>query len=301
MSSSSNKSLGKFLAIGGGMELSPTNPLIKKFIKLSGGESSRIIILPTASDFGSEIGPLYKEAFSGLCKEVDYFLIETREDAENEACLSYLKDATGVFFTGGNQLKITYLLGGTEFMNILRGKIEEGVIVAGTSAGASAMSSTMIAWGRADEMLKGSLQLSPGLSFIRNMVIDSHFIKRGRISRLLHMVAQHPGTLGIGLSEDTGILLDYEAEGSTFEVIGRRQIIVVDGRNIKHSNIASLTENKPYTVTDVKVHVLGPGYVYNFNSHKVIIPAQFEDLDVKETSDEVSELPYKPKIPTQDY
>ncbi|MHA2031511.1 MAG: cyanophycinase [Candidatus Kariarchaeaceae archaeon] len=286
----------KFLAIGGGMELSSKNPIVRKFVELAGGKAAKITILPTASDYGHEIGPLYKDAFLELCDDVDFFIIDDRNDADDEKCLNRLKDATGVFFTGGNQLRITSLLGGSQFIKILRSKIEDGIIVAGTSAGASAMSNTMITWGRADEMVKGNLQLSPGLGFIANMVIDSHFVKRGRISRLLHLVALNPGSLGIGLAEDTGILVSKDQSYPFLEVIGSRQVILVDGRSITHSNIANVKGKRPYTVTDVKVHVLGPQYKYDFDNHDIIIPDSIDDKYEVQEPTMVSELPFKPNI-----
>lgn len=288
------KESAKFLAIGGGMELSSSNPLIRKFVELSGGKSGKITILPTASDYGLEMGPMYKEAFQELCDDVEYYLIDERNDAEDEECLNRLRETTGVFFTGGNQLRITSLLGGSQFLDILKSKLGDGIIIAGTSAGASAMSSTMITWGRADEMVKGNLQLSPGIGFIPNMVIDSHFIKRGRISRLLHLIALNPGSLGIGLAEDTGILVSADPSFPIFEVIGSRQVVIVDGRSITHSNIANVKERRPYTVTDVKVHVLGPHYKYDFENHEVILPDSLEETFEVEEPTMVSELPFKP-------
>ncbi|MDH5401870.1 MAG: cyanophycinase [Candidatus Heimdallarchaeota archaeon] len=301
ISNPENTMPGKLLAIGGGMELNTSNPILTKFIELCGGRSARIIILPTASDYGIDIGVLYKEIFSELCDNVEYFLIDKRRDALDEKCLVALEQATGVFFTGGDQLRITSLLGGSKFMRILRSKLQQGTNIAGTSAGASAMSSTMIAWGRSDEMFKGSLQISPGLGLIHQIVIDSHFVKRGRISRLLHLVAQHPGVLGIGLAEDTGILLDSDETSSTFEVIGKRQIVVVDGKNIAHSNIAHLPENSPYTVTGVGIDVLGPGYSYNYVTHEIIYPSEVNSSKLVDLNDEVSEFPYKTRVPTHDY
>ncbi len=286
----------KFLAIGGGMELTSQNPLIQKFVEFAGGKNGKITVLPTASDFGHEVGPLYTDAFSDLCDDVQYFLIDDRADTEDMTCLDRLKESTGVFFTGGNQLRITSILGGSKFLNILKSKLDEGIIIAGTSAGATAMSSTMITWGRADEMVKGNLQLSPGIGFISNMVIDSHFIKRGRISRLLHLVALNPGSLGIGLAENSGILLSADESYPIFEVIGSRQVIVVDGRSINHSNIAHVKENRPYTVTDVKVHALGPNYKYNFKDHEIISPESIESTYEVEEPAMVSELPFKPRI-----
>ncbi|MCH8905971.1 MAG: cyanophycinase [Candidatus Heimdallarchaeota archaeon] len=286
----------QFLAIGGGMELRPKNPLVKTFIDYSGGHKAKITVLPTASDFGREVGSLYRDAFLKYTDDVKYFLIDKREDANDQELCEWLTESTGVFFTGGNQLRITTLLGGSEVEKIIRKKIDQGIMLAGTSAGASVMSSTMITWGRADRMVKGNLQMSPGMGWIRGMVIDSHFVKRGRISRLLHLVSEHPGSLGIGLAEDTGILLTRDV--SEFEVIGSRQVVVVDGRSISHSNMPKLREARPFSVTDVKIHVLGSGYKYDFMNHSVTVPDDSKDIIELEVPAEERSLPY---VPSEDY
>lgn len=295
---------GYFLAIGGAMELSMDNPLVKKFIELANGKNAKITILPTASDLGEEVGALYAETFREFCPDTEYFVIDERKDAESPALLRRLKRSTGVFFTGGNQLRITSLLGGSKVMKLLREGSKRGIIIAGTSAGATAMSSTMISWGRADIMLKGNLQMSPAMGLINNMVIDSHFVKRGRISRLLHVVAQHPGILGIGLAEDTGILLNSISNPHVFDVVGSRQVIVVDGRDIKHSNMPQLSEHLPYSVTDVRVHVLGPNYSYDYLNHLVIPPENIEQITkISKPSLDVKEMPYRSnnKLSTHEY
>lgn len=293
------KDSAKFLAVGGGMELSSANPLVQKFVEYAGGKKGKITVLPTASDYGHEIGPMYKDTFRELCDDVEYFLIDDRNDADDESCLNRLKESTGIFFTGGNQLRITSLLGGSQLLEIIKSRVKDGIIIAGTSAGASAMSTTMITWGRADEMVKGNLQLSPGIGFIPDMVIDSHFVKRGRISRLLHLVALNPGSLGIGLAEDTGILLTDDENYPIFEVIGSRQVIIVDGRSVSHSNIANVKEKRPYTVTDVKVHTLAPHYKYDFKKFEVILPDSFDETYEIEEPSMVSELPFKPNMPRE--
>jgi cyanophycinase len=282
-----------YLAIGGGMELSKTNPLVTLFIEKSGGRKGIITILPTASDFGQQVGILYLEAFRELCDDVEYFLIENRSDAENPTLLAHLEKSTGVFFTGGDQLKITSLLGGSSVMKFIRKAKEKKIFIAGTSAGASAMSETMIAWGPSDSMAKGTLQMSPGIGLIRRLVIDSHFVNRGRISRLFQLIAQHPGMLGVGLAEDTGILIDLSEEEPKFLVVGSRQVVLVDGRGISHTNIASVDENQPFSLLNVQVHILGPGYAYNCNTNQVIIPKVSPAL--KQES-KASELPFKPKL-----
>ena len=281
-----------YLAIGGAMELLPTNPLVKTFIAGSGGEDGVITILPTASDFALEVGPLYESLFSELAKDVEFFIIDRRDHTENPRLIERIERSDGIFFTGGNQLRITSLLGGSPLMKAINRARKRGVFIAGTSAGASAMSSTMIAGGKSDAMFKGSVDLSPGLGFISNAVIDSHFIKRGRITRLLNVVSLNPGTLGIGLSENTGILF-REGQGMV-QVIGSRQVIIVDGSSISHTNIASLPEKKPFSVTDVRIHVLGNHYGFDLQTRELFIPSKEEMEDSPDFDTTVGDLPYVP-------
>ena len=274
------------------MELTKESSLVKTILEYAGGTTGKIVILPTASNMGKEVGAMYTDFFSELCDDVTYHLIDTRDDAHGPELLRNLSDASLIFFTGGDQLKITSLLGGSPVMEIVRKARSNNVLVAGTSAGATAMSNTMITYGPADSMLKGNLKMSPGMGLVENIVIDSHFVKRGRISRLLHMVAQNPGMLGVGLSEDTGILVDPDSR--LFEVLGSRQVVVVDGRKIRHANIAAVRDNRPFSVTDVRVHVLGPKYRYNYQSHEITIPVQENyDLGLEKPS-ELGDLPYRP-------
>ncbi|MHA2503009.1 MAG: cyanophycinase [Candidatus Kariarchaeaceae archaeon] len=281
-----------YLAIGGAMELTSDSPLVEAIVKYSGGKQGKIVILPTASSHGHEVGQLYLEVFSEFCDSVSYHVIDTREDAHDQEVIEDIETASGLFFTGGDQLKITSLLGGSPIMSIVREAQQRSIFVAGTSAGAAAMPDTMITYGPADSMLKGNLKMSPGIGLVSHMVIDSHFVKRGRISRLLHLVSTNPGTMGVGLSEDTGILIypnkDY------FEVVGSRQVVLVDGRRSRHANIASIRDQQPFSVTDVKVHVLGPKYGYDYREHEIRIPTDDQYSDHMKVPREVAEMPYRP-------
>ena len=291
-----NRENYQYLAIGGGMELSKFNPLITLFIEKSGGKNGIITILPTASDFPEQVGSLYLEAFRDQCDNVEFFLIEKRSDAEDTGLLTRLEKSTGIFFTGGDQVKITSLLGGSSVMKIIRKAKERGVFIAGTSAGASAMSETMISWGNSDSILKGNLKMSPGIGLVRKLVIDTHFVNRGRISRLFQLIAQHPGILGVGLAEDTGILIDVTDEEPKFLVVGSRQVILVDGSKVTHTNITRAPENHPFSLLNVKVHILSSGYEYDCVTRQIIIPDESTILN-DATVPELSDLPFRSKIP----
>jgi cyanophycinase len=223
---------------------------------------------------------------------VSYHVIDTREDAHDHACVENIETANGIFFTGGDQLKITSLLGGSPIMDIVKKAQAQSIFIAGTSAGAAAMPETMINYGAADSMLKGNVKMSPGIGLVNNMVIDSHFVKRGRISRLMYLVSTNPGIMGVGLSEDTGILIYPNKK--YFEVIGSRQVVLVDGRRSRHANIASIRDQQPFSVTDVKVHVLGPQYGYYYEKHEIRVPPEGKYSDGLEVPREVADMPYRP-------
>jgi len=152
---------------------------------------------------------------------------------------------------------------------------------------------TMISWGRADRMVKGNLQMAPGMGLVEGMVIDSHFVKRGRISRLMHLAAENPGILGVGLAEDTGILITITPDVAEFVVIGSRQVVLVDGKEVIHSNMPKIPENYPFSVTNVRVNILGPGYRFNLHTHEIIPSTEKIQIAMHEP-EKISDLPYRP-------
>ena len=172
-------------------------------------------------------------------------------------------------FTGGNQLRLSTIFGGTEILNILNDRyLHEDFIIAGTSAGAMAMSNTMIYQGSSSQaLLKGEVKITTGLAFIKNVIIDSHFDKRGRFGRLATAVASNPACIGIGLGEDTGVLI---TEGRYLEIIGSTHVTIVDGHEIKHSNIADLQDGSPITIENLKAHFLTKGNRYDLVNRELI-------------------------------
>lgn len=243
--------------------------ILSSFIKLIQKESPRIEVITTASTIPDEVGENYLDAFSKLdCINIGHLRIRNREDASNEEYIERLKSADAIMFSGGNQLKLTSIFGGTEFLQILNHRYhnEESFVIAGTSAGAMAMSNTMIYEGNASRShLKGEVKITTGLAFIKDVIIDSHFDKRGRFSRLAQAVASNPQALGIGLGEDTGVIIRND---NTLEIIGSGAVILVDGQNIRHSNIAEIADGSPISVENIKVHILERGNQYNLQTKK---------------------------------
>ncbi|MFY7963335.1 MAG: cyanophycinase [Chitinophagaceae bacterium] len=249
--------------------------ILRRIAEEAGGINARIEIITTASMIPYEVGENYLDAFSKIgCINVDVMHIRNREDANNTAYKQRIKDCDCVMFSGGNQLRLTAVFGGTEFLQIIKQRYQNDAdfIVAGTSAGAMAMSNTMIYEGNAAKAhLKGEVKITTGLAFMDNVIIDSHFEKRGRFGRLAQAVAANPGCIGIGLSEDTGMLI---TNGNRMEAIGSGCVMIIDGHDIRHSNIADIPDGNPISVENIKVHLCEKGNGYMVNERQFIIEAQ---------------------------
>lgn len=244
--------------------------IITRFCESLPGPTHRIEIIPTASGVPEKAGKQYIKAFKSLGFEnVGVLDIRTREDALQEETVKRAREAEGFLFTGGNQLRLTTILGGTDFLDVIYERyIQDPVVIAGTSAGAMAMSDTMIYEGSSHEALrKGEVKLSSGFGFIQKVIIDTHFVKRGRIGRLFQAVAANPNSLGIGLGEDTGLLI---RKGDIQETVGSGLIIVVDGSGIRHTNMASISAGELISIENLSVHVLVPGDVFHLSERKLV-------------------------------
>jgi cyanophycinase len=248
--------------------------ILRNIVEQVGSTDSRIEVVTTASSIPSEVGDNYIEAFGKIgCTNIGHMRIRNREDAMNPDFHQRLRDCDALMFSGGNQLRLTTTFGGTPFLDILLERYQhERFVVAGTSAGAMAMSNTMIYEGNAARAhLKGEVKITTGLAFIKDVIIDSHFDKRGRFPRLAQAVAANPSAIGIGLGEDTGIIV---TEGVHIEAIGSGAVIIIDGHNIRHSNIADISDGSPISVEGVIVHILERGNRFDLSKRK------FEAADV---------------------
>ena len=234
-------------------------------------ENSRIEVITTASIIPKEIGPEYLKAFEHLnARNLGILDIERREQAADETVLARLKAADIIMFTGGDQLRLTSILGGTRFHDILLDKYRnEDFIYAGTSAGAAAASTNMIYQGSSSEaLLKGEVKITSGLGFIDDVVIDTHFVQRGRIGRLFQAVVGNPKVLGIGLGEDTGLLI---TSGRQMEAIGSGLVILVDGREIKDTNLTQISLGQPISISHLVTHVMSKHDTFNLDTYKMTI------------------------------
>jgi cyanophycinase len=232
---------------------------------------SRIEIITTASSIPEEVGAEYVKSFAQLnVLNVDVLNIKTREEANSPENIERLKNADVVVFTGGDQLRLTSIFGGTSFHLLLLEKYQnEDFIISGTSAGAAASSNNMIYQGSSQEaLLKGEVKITGGLGFINNVIIDTHFVQRGRIGRLLYACASNPMNLGIGLGEDTGLLI---TNGNNMEAIGSGLVMLVDATQMRDTSISDVEMGAPVSIEHLIVHVMALGDHYDLKNKKLTI------------------------------
>lgn len=276
---------GKLIAIGGaedkGTEIEKVLSIrhnlnffglgiLRRIVEEAGGLLARIEVITTASMIPFEVGNNYLEAFGRIgCTNIGVIHIRTREDVQNEEYIYRTQNCGAVMFTGGNQLRLASIFGGTKMLRIIHNRYRnEDFIVAGTSAGAMAMSNTMIYDGDATKAhLKGEVKITTGLAFMDNVIFDSHFEKRGRFGRLSQAVGANPSCIGIGLGEDTGMLI---TEGNKMEAIGSGLVVIIDGHDIRHSNIADIPEGNPMSVENIRVHLCAKGNGYLVHERKFV-------------------------------
>lgn len=234
------------------------------------GNDSRFEIMTTASLIPEKVGEEYIKAFAQLdVHDVGVLNIGSREEANKPEYAERIKQADVIIFTGGDQLRLSSIFGGTEIHRVLLDKYENTeFVIAGTSAGAAASSKNMIYQGSSkDALLKGEVKITGGLGFIDGVIVDTHFVQRGRIGRLLYAAASNPGILGIGLGEDTGLYI----QGNTMEAIGSGMVILVDGRHMADTNLTDVEMGQPVSIKNMVVHVMCDGDVYDLTDHQLVI------------------------------
>jgi cyanophycinase len=264
---------GTLIIIGGHEAKEGQREILKEVARHVQGE--RLVIATVASHRPEGYFEGYQEGFGGLgVGELVELYVEERHEAAQEEKLRLFDGATGVFFSGGDQLRITSQIGDTPLEARIREIYEAGGVIAGTSAGASVMCETMLVKGHSEESYRiGDLQMAPGLGLIRGVIIDQHFAERGRIGRLLGAVAQNPRVLGIGIDEDTAIVV----EDGHFRVLGSGAVYVADGAGITHSNIAEARSEDPLSLYDVRLHVLSAGDAFDLAGRRPVVAQAFEE------------------------
>ena len=261
---------GWIVPVGGAEEKVSDPKILRRFARVAGEDQAKIAIIPTASQL-DETGGRYEAVFRelGVASAVSLPYRE-RSDAEREDWLEVLDSATGVFFTGGNQLRISTILGGTQVITRIRRLNRRGVAVGGTSAGAAIMPEHMIAHGQVGATpLAGMVSLAPGLGLTNRFLIDQHFRERDRLGRLLCALSYNPFVVGLGLDEDTAAFISPE---NVVRVVGSGAVTVVDVGDLSHSSIAEAREGEPVCMTDIKIHILPHGGSYDLERRQATAP-----------------------------
>jgi cyanophycinase len=255
---------GWIVPIGGAENKENDRHILERFVSVSGGRDADIVVIPTASRL-HETGPRYQKLFGEIgAARVDVMDFDTRRDCQEPGRLERLGRATGIFFTGGNQLRLTTLLGGTPVAKLVRTRSAHGVTVGGTSAGASILSEHMIAFGdEGSSVISGSVRLAPGLGLTNRFIIDQHFRQRDRLGRLLTALAYNPFAVGIGLDEDTAAFIGPD---ETIEVEGSGGVTIVDASEVTYSSMDVVSEGQPVCMLGLKLHVLVAGATFNLHT-----------------------------------
>jgi cyanophycinase len=260
------------MAIGGAEDKIRHRHILRTFFQRSGGPDAIIVVIPSASREPEAMGQVYKDIFTEMgAKQVDVLLVVDRLQAEDPVLLAILKQATGVFLSGGDQLRLCALLDDTPLMTLLQAQVkQEAIVLAGTSAGAAVLSTEMIACGGSGEPPnRGLVDLTTGLGFIPDVIVDQHFHNRNRLARLISAIAAYPDKLGVGVDEDTCAM--FEANG-TINVLGKGAVTIVDSTEVKVLNHTTVEENSPLSIANLRLHVLSQGDCYDLHTRQVKTP-----------------------------
>jgi cyanophycinase len=261
---------GRLLIIGGAEDPDESDMrILPHLVKRAGGKKARILVNAAPTTHAAGTLREYRKAFQKIgVAEVLTLPMDTRTEANSEQALGALEKATCVFFTGGDQLRLTSAMSGSDFGQRLRERFNEGLFVAGTSAGAAAIAGTMIIGGRGSIVCRECVDLAPGLGFWDETVIDTHFNREGRVHRLMAAIAMNPGVLGIGVDEDTAIEVSPSGKAT---VIGRGNVMIFDGR-VEHTNVANVEETEPLAMIGSTLHVLCAGYGLDLHAMEPTLP-----------------------------
>jgi cyanophycinase len=259
---------GTVIVIGGAEDKIRDRIILQRFVSLAGGPRADVAVISSASSLGIEAGQRYRAIFGELgVGRVTPVHASTREEANDEATAALMRTATGIFLTGGNQLKLASIIGGTQLADAVHAAFRSGAVVAGTSAGASAMSSHMIAFGTSGSTPKQRMaQVAAGLGVLPGVIVDQHFQQRNRIGRLLSLVAQNPSLLGLGVDEDTAGIVGPDR---VMEVIGRGSITVVDG-SASETDAWDVRGHRPVMISNVVLHSLPAGYRFDLARRRTV-------------------------------
>jgi cyanophycinase len=262
----------QLVIIGGAEDREGDCTILREFVRRAGGVNARIVVMTVATELPREVGDDYTRVFERLGAE-DIRIVDTveRDDASSATYLEAIEKATGVFFTGGNQARITSVLKDTEIDKLLHRRLAEGIVIGGTSAGAAMMPDVMIVEGDSETNPRIEIvEMEPGMAFMPGVVIDQHFAQRGRIGRLLSAVTQQPVNLGFGIDENTAVVVT----DNQFEVVGEGAITVIDVSGITHTNLGQILKDEDLALCDVKLHILPHGYRFDLATRRPIVDGE---------------------------
>ncbi len=264
---------GAMVAIGGAEDKTSRADILRRVLALSACKTPVVGVITTASSIPDDVFEGYDQVFSEIgAEEVLNIRIRDRKDAASDTFVDMIRRSDVIFISGGDQMRLTNILGASKALATLRARREEGVVIAGTSAGAACQSQTMVYGGPADDSLrKGAVKMSAGFGLVHGVVMDTHFLERGRFSRLMEVGATNPEYLGVGLGEDAAVHFD----GDLIRVFGPGHVILVDSSQITGSNVFDLEDGEAVTVHNVIMHALVNGYAYSMSDRRVLSP---EDL-----------------------
>lgn len=262
---------GRLIAIGGNEDRAHDREVLKRVVQEVNKKDYRVVVIPTASEEPEQRGKDYQKVFTTLgAAAIEVLDIRERAQANDKALAQKLESADLIFLTGGDQLRLTTILGGTWVLDGIHSRLRAGALVAGTSAGAAVFSDTMIYEGKSEDgLIKGGVLTTSGFGFVENIIFDTHFLDRGRIGRLIQIVTTNPTCIGVGIGEDSGVILHGNG---TAEVIGTGQVMIVDGCDIEHSNIMNIAPGGPIAVDNIRLHSLVNRYGYDFKARKFLKP-----------------------------
>mgnify|MGYP006172170697 CR=1 FL=1 len=275
-------SVGTVMLIGGAEDKVRERVILARFVTLAGERDARIAVICSASSLGPLAGEMYRRVFGELgARDVEAITAVTRAQANDEAAARAIRNASGVFMTGGNQLRLSSTIGGTAVAEAILERHNEGAVVAGTSAGASAMSTHMVAFGASGATPKQRMfQMAAGLGLLPGIIVDQHFEQRNRLGRLLAIIAQNPSLLGVGVDEDTAAVVGPDL---VMEVIGRRSVTIIDGAD-SDTDAWEVKAYKPLMISNVRLHSLPAGYRFDLRRRQRVTAPMLRALDSRASS-----------------
>ncbi|WP_416138482.1 cyanophycinase [Halomonas sp. HK25] len=268
---------GHLVAIGGAEDKSSDLEILRQVFALAPEGNGEVAVIATASRIPDEVLPDYEAAFSRLgASRVHSLGIRDRRQAADADTVRLIEQSSVIFLTGGDQLRLTNVLGGSATLKAIRNRLQAGAVVAGTSAGAAAMPGTMIYNGAASDALrKGAVNLTFGLGLVEGLIIDSHFLERGRFTRLMEVGASNPEHLGVGLGEDAGVIIHPHG---ILEAIGPGHVIIIDSRDLASSNIAELSMGAPVAVENMILHAMVSGHGFDVEARRYLVADELKAI-----------------------